>query len=49
VAQNLNNKFFTGSFTDRDLRAALDIICFPMGLDYEIGSNGKISITEIIK
>ena len=49
VAQNLKNKFFTGSFTDRDLRSALDIICIPMGLNYEIGSNGKISITEIIK
>jgi ferric-dicitrate binding protein FerR (iron transport regulator) len=49
VAQNLKNKLFTGSFTNRDLRSALDIICIPMGLDYEIGSNGKISITEIIK
>ena len=49
VAQNLKNKFFTGSFTDRDLRSALDIICIPMGLNYEIGSNGKISITDSIK
>lgn len=46
-ARDLNAKFFTGSFTDRDLVEALDIVCIPMGLKYEIGHKGKIFITEI--
>jgi ferric-dicitrate binding protein FerR (iron transport regulator) len=41
------NEFFTGSFTNKDLRSALDIVCIPMGLNYEIGRNKKILITEI--
>jgi transmembrane sensor len=43
---NFKNKFFTGSFSNKDLRVALEIICIPMGLNYEIGSNGKIFVTE---
>jgi transmembrane sensor len=49
VRQNFQPGFFTGSFTNKDLRAALDIVCIPMDLNYEIGSNGKIFITEISK
>lgn len=40
-------KFFTGSFTNTNLTNALDIVCIPMKLDYEIGSNGKILIREM--
>lgn len=46
-ARNFNDKFFTGSFTNRDLVEALDIICIPMGLKYEIGRKGKIFIAEL--
>lgn len=49
ASQVIKQGFFTGSFTTKDLRSALDIVCIPMDLNYEIGSNGKISITEIIK
>ncbi len=45
-ARNFNDKFFTGSFTNRDLAETLDIICLPMGLKYEIGRKGKIFIAE---
>lgn len=44
---DLNAKFFTGSFTNKDLSEALDVVCIPMGLKYEIGRKGKIFITEI--
>ncbi len=43
---NFKNKFFTGSFSNKDLQIALEIICIPMGLNYEIGSNGEIFVTE---
>jgi ferric-dicitrate binding protein FerR (iron transport regulator) len=40
----LDNKYFTGSITNKNLVEALDIVCLPMGLTYEIGSNSKIII-----
>ena len=39
------DEFFTGSFFNKDLRAALEIVCIPMGLQYEINENRKISIS----
>lgn len=39
-------KFFTGSFTNNNLVNALDVVCIPMQLDYEIGNNGKVIIRE---
>ena len=44
VLPNVNDKYFTGSFSNRNLVDALDIVCIPMGLTYEIGSNSKIVI-----
>jgi transmembrane sensor len=44
--ENMNNKFFTGSFSNKNLVNALDIVCLPMGVTYEIGSNSKILIKE---
>jgi transmembrane sensor len=46
VIGKMNNKFFTGSFTNKNLVDALDIVCIPMGLTYEIGSNSNIFIRE---
>jgi transmembrane sensor len=46
-AVELENEFFTGNFTNKDLRSALDIVCIPMGLNYEIGRNNKILVTRI--
>lgn len=40
------NEFFTGSFVNNDLKTALDIVCIPMGLVYEINENGRISISS---
>lgn len=45
-SRKIYNKFFTGSFTNKDLVNALEIVCIPMDLNYEIGSNGKILISE---
>ena len=41
-----SNKYFTGGFTNKNLVEALDIVCIPMGLTYEIGSNSKIIVRE---
>ena len=49
VAGDLADRHFTGSFTNNDLKNALDIVCIPMGLTYEIGNKGKILIREKIK
>jgi transmembrane sensor len=46
AGQEFTGKFFTGSFTNKDLKIALEIVCSPMNLNYEIGSNGKISVIE---
>jgi transmembrane sensor len=40
------NRFFTGSFTNKDLKEALETICIVMRLNYEIGENEKISISD---
>jgi ferric-dicitrate binding protein FerR (iron transport regulator) len=46
VLPKMETKLFTGSFTNNNLANTLDIVCIPMGLNYEIGNNGKIRITE---
>jgi transmembrane sensor len=46
AGQEFTGKFFTGSFTNKDLKIALEIVCSPMNLNYEIGNNGKISVIE---
>jgi transmembrane sensor len=44
--RKIDNKYFTGSFTNKNLVNALEIVCIPMDLSYEIGSSGKILISE---
>ncbi len=44
VKPNLNDLYFTGSISNKNLVEALDIVCIPMGLTYEIGSNSTIII-----
>ena len=41
-----DNKFFTGEFTNKNLADALDIVCIPMDLTYEVDNNNKITIRE---
>jgi len=36
----------TVSFTNRKLEEALDVICIPMGLKYEVENKNKVRITE---
>jgi transmembrane sensor len=43
---SLDKMHFTGSFSNKNLADALDIVCIPMGLTYEIGRNDKIFIKE---
>jgi transmembrane sensor len=42
----LDKMHFTGSFSNKNLANALDIVCIPMGLTYEIGRNDKVFIKE---
>ena len=42
--RNMDKDFFTGSFNNKDLNTALEIVCIPMGLKYEIDENGEISV-----
>lgn len=46
VYNKMDTKYFTGSFTNKNLVNALDIVCIPMGLTYEIGTNSNIFISE---
>jgi transmembrane sensor len=42
----IEDKFFTGSFSNKNLVNTLDIVCIPMGLTYEIGNDKKIFIRK---
>jgi ferric-dicitrate binding protein FerR (iron transport regulator) len=42
----MENKFFTGEFTNKNLTDALDIVCIPMNLTYTIDGNNQIHIKE---
>jgi len=46
IGKERKNEYFTGSFTNKDLRTALDIVCIPMNLEYEIDKKGEISISN---
>jgi transmembrane sensor len=46
VAGDLDGRYFTGAFTNKDLKNALDIVCIPMGLTYVVGEKGKVYIRE---
>jgi ferric-dicitrate binding protein FerR (iron transport regulator) len=40
----IENRYFTGKFNNRDLKSTLDIVCIPMNLDYEIKNDKTITI-----
>lgn len=44
TAKGLENRYFTGDFSNKDLNEALQTICLPMQLDYEIINGNKIRI-----
>lgn len=43
-SNNTEGMKFTGSFSNQNLTQALDIICIPMGLNYEIKNNNTVLI-----
>lgn len=43
-AQGIEGRFYTGSFTNNKLAEALEMVCLPMDLDYEIKNGNKVSI-----
>jgi transmembrane sensor len=46
ILPETDNKFFTGEFSNNNLADALDIVCIPMDLTYEIDNNNKITIRK---
>lgn len=46
IGKERKNEYFTGSFTNKDLKTALEIVCIPMNLEYEIDKEGEISIID---
>jgi ferric-dicitrate binding protein FerR (iron transport regulator) len=40
------NRSITVSFTNNKLEEALDVVCIPMGLKYEVAKNNKVRIFE---
>jgi len=40
----LENRFFTGDFTNKNLAETLETVCLPMELDYEITNGNQIGI-----
>jgi transmembrane sensor len=45
-SKGLDERFFTGSFSNKNLNEALNVICIPMNLKYEIKERNKIIITS---
>jgi len=46
VLPNTEGKCFTGSFESKNLENALDIVCIPMGLTYDISSAKEVLISQ---
>lgn len=44
AAKGIENRFYTGTFTNTSLTEVLEMVCSPMNLDYEIKNGTKISI-----
>jgi ferric-dicitrate binding protein FerR (iron transport regulator) len=44
VTPNIEGKYFTGSFDSKNLENALDIVCIPMGLTYDINAAKEVHI-----
>ncbi len=42
--ENLEDRLITVSFSNKKLNEALDIVCIPMGLNYEVDNNQKVRI-----
>lgn len=45
-ASGIEKRFYTGAFTNKDLNEALETVCIPMNLKYDIRKGNKIIITE---
>jgi ferric-dicitrate binding protein FerR (iron transport regulator) len=45
-SKGLGNRYFTGSFSNKNLREALNIVCIPMDLKYEFKERNKIMVTR---
>jgi transmembrane sensor len=43
--KGLEERFFTGSFSNKNLIEALNVVCIPMNLKYEIKERNKVIIT----
>jgi transmembrane sensor len=43
--KGLENRYFTGSFSNNNLREALNIVCIPMALKYEFKEKNKITVS----
>jgi transmembrane sensor len=44
TTKGLENRYFTGSFSNKNLNEVLETVCLPMHLDYEIKNGNKIKI-----
>ena len=44
ATKGIENRFFTGSFSNKNLNEVLETVCLPMHLDYEIKNRNKIRI-----
>jgi transmembrane sensor len=44
-SKGLEERFFTGSFSNKNLNEALNVVCIPMNLKYEIKERNKVIIT----
>lgn len=46
VVPEMEQQYYTGSFNNKNLNEALDMVCLPMGLTYEIGTDNKVYIKK---
>jgi len=46
TTSGLENRYFTGDFTNKNLTETLETVCLPMNLEYEITSESQIRIKQ---
>jgi len=49
TTKGIGNRFFTGSFSNKDLKEVIETVCSPMNLDYEINNGNEIKVSAKTK
>jgi ferric-dicitrate binding protein FerR (iron transport regulator) len=49
ISPDLSGRLYSGRFNNKDLHQALELVCLPMGLKFEIQEGNKVVISQMAK